>query len=179
MRPRGCVFVPQVLTNSSWAACVFAVPLPVQGTTPAQGRLVCQLPIRQLLGVSHVKGHTHPQKLLDLMKLPNSFGSQGHVLSTYRTNSCIESGKSRVTANSNGVRPIRCQQHQQSNVLNPNRPADSSRPGRARRSGMSSWHRGRRVVIAGEIDAGVFAEFVEAVIGLDDADGARLGSHHD
>jgi hypothetical protein len=59
MRPHGCVFVLRS-TNNSWAAIVFAVPLPVQGTTPAQGRLVFQLPIRQLLGVRHVKGPYTP-----------------------------------------------------------------------------------------------------------------------
>src|SRR6476659_5316773 len=47
-------------TNKAWAAYVFAVPLPVQGTTPAQGRLVFQLPIRQLLGVRRVKGPDAP-----------------------------------------------------------------------------------------------------------------------
>src|SRR6476620_10202178 len=55
-------------TNKAWAAYVFAVPLPVQGTTPAQGRLVFQLPIRQLLGVRGVKVHTHPQ-----MRPPQGF----------------------------------------------------------------------------------------------------------
>src|SRR6185295_8192077 len=43
-------------TNSSWAAYVFAVPPPIAGATPAQGRLILQLPMRQLLGVGHVKG---------------------------------------------------------------------------------------------------------------------------
>jgi hypothetical protein len=33
--------------------------------------------------------------------------------------------------------------------------------------------------VAGEVDAGIFAEFVEAVVGLDDSNGARLRAHHD
>ena len=61
MRPRGCVLSRRGSDNS-WAAYVFAVPPPALGTTPAQGRLVFQLPIRQLLGVRHVKGPYAPSK---------------------------------------------------------------------------------------------------------------------
>ena len=54
MRPAGAADCPSGSTNKSWAAYVFAVPPPIQGTTSAQGRLLLQLLMRQLLGVSHV-----------------------------------------------------------------------------------------------------------------------------
>src|SRR5258707_2331996 len=93
-------------TKKAWAAYVFAVPLPVQGTTPAQGRLVFQLPIRQLLGVRHVKGPYAPTTAARQNNraarsseiAPDAFGTQAHVRSTYRTNFCTGSGKSRVTS---------------------------------------------------------------------------------
>jgi len=44
--------------------------------------------------------------------------------------------------------------------------------------GACSWHRRRCVLVAGEVDARELAKFVEAVVGLDDPDGARFGSHH-
>src|SRR4029077_9306616 len=104
------------------------------------------------------------------------------------------SRSSRVTSQEEKVRLIHCLQIRHSDVLNPNGPADSSSAaqsgaglsrwlakaaGRARGCGVASWHRGRCVVVAGEVDAGVFAEFVEAVVGLDHADGAGLRPHHD
>src|SRR6478609_7494882 len=115
--------------------------------------------------------------------------SSGWVTTVTRfavTNSCTGSGKSRVTSQQEIVRLIHCQQVRHSIVLSPNGPAASSRrgpvagssfpvvkaTGRARCSGMASRHRGGRIVIAPEVDAGVFPEFVEAVVGLDDADGA-------
>src|ERR1700752_4319707 len=110
-------------TEKAWAAYVFAVSLPVQGTTPAQGRLVFQLPIRQLLGVRRVKGPYAP-----------------------------------TNAPPTGLLVL---------------AADGRQDGERRDCGSASWHRGRCVVIAGEVDAGVLTEFVEAVVGLDHADGAR------
>ena|SRR6476661_4757845 len=61
MRPRAA-YLSRKGSDNSWAAYVFAVPPPALGTTPAQGRLVFQLPIRQLLGVRHVKGPDAPSK---------------------------------------------------------------------------------------------------------------------
>ena len=58
----GLRIFPAGVSDNSWAAYVFAVPPPVQGTAPAQGRLVFQLPIRQLLAVRHVKGAYAPTK---------------------------------------------------------------------------------------------------------------------
>src|SRR6476620_2670988 len=59
---RGAAYLPRRGSDNSWAAYIFAVPPPAVGTTPAQGRLAFQLPIRQLLGVLHVKGPYAPSK---------------------------------------------------------------------------------------------------------------------
>ena len=79
-------------SDNSWAAYVFAVAPPVQGATPAQGRLILQLLMRQLLGASHVKGPYAVQKLLELVKWPE-------VPSAAGPNSLIGSRKSRAASN--------------------------------------------------------------------------------
>src|ERR1700754_4383028 len=113
------------------------------------------------------RGDAPPETGLELMKWLE-------FRSTSRTNSRTRSRKSRAASSGHVVQSLHCQAIRQSIELNPNEPA-----GRATKPGLSSWHRRPCVLVAGEVDAGVFTKFVEAVVGLDDADSARLGPHHD
>ncbi|MDT5280084.1 MAG: hypothetical protein QOJ20_1279 [Mycobacterium sp.] len=111
MRPRGCVFVPQVLRpKAGWYV-----------NYPSGNSSAC--------GMSRV--HKHPQMLRDrstalrdLVKLPRCFWHSR--TSPFDVSDEFLYRERQVTSDRQGerVRPIHCQQTRHSIVLNPNGPGD-------------------------------------------------------